>query len=179
MPSAPAADGRAKRTEARAQTRIGVKWYCGKVSMNQATRKMISESVACPSAQVKKLKAAAAKAGRSGKSACGINVGAPVRSSVYLKASYSVFCSSIPAPWWSQSRYERSSWSGYRPYSNWKSGPVHLGNSGSEGITNNSTCGSGGTYDYHLSVEVIQYPGVPNNSKDGPARRFTCGTGIS
>ena len=78
-------------------------------------------------------------------------------------------------------QFQRSSWSGYRSYTNWARG----GNV--SGVTNasyiNAYCsGGGGTYDYRGNIKSVVTVGTSTYTSPSSATakgRYTCGTGVS
>jgi hypothetical protein len=181
--AAPSVAGQEETTPSEAQlapAKVKMRWTCVDVRLEVATGRLRTTNLAkCPPDLLKNLKFTMTKLEGAGKASCGLNPGTPSLSGGYLRATSAYFCTGMSPPWWSQWRFERSSWSGYRPYSQWGSTPVQYSNGGSGSGTIQSRCGSGGTYDYHLRGQAINYPGVVVANKAGAARRFTCGTGIS
>jgi hypothetical protein len=97
-----------------------------------------------------------------------------------LRTYYEVDCYNVSyhrVDW----QFQRSSWSGYRSYTNWTTG----GNV--SGITNatyiNAYCsGGGGTYDYRGNIKSVVTVGGSSYTSPSQATakgRYTCGTGVS
>ncbi len=103
-----------------------------------------------------------------------------VKDGSYLRTAYDVRCYNVArhrVNW----KFQRSSWSGYRNYTNGITGGWV------EGIYNSQTiwayCGSGGTYDYRGAVVSQAQPTI-GDTRTSPTYfttkgRHTCGTGVS
>lgn len=97
-----------------------------------------------------------------------------------LRTYYNVNCYGVDyhrVDW----QFQRSSWSGYRSYTNWVRG-------GNVSSVNNSTyiyaycSGGGGTYDYRGNIKSVVTAGGGTYTSPSQATakgRFTCGTGVS
>ena len=101
-------------------------------------------------------------------------------SSGYLRSAYEVRCHNVArhrADW----KFQRSSWSGYRNYTNTTTGGWVSQQLNAQTIP--ARCGRGGTYDYRASFVSIVQPTLSSTEKSPTyfttKGRYTCGTGVS
>lgn len=97
-----------------------------------------------------------------------------------LRTYYSVDCYGVSyhrVDW----QFQRSSWSGYRSYTNWTRGGNVSGTNNASYI--NAYCsGGGGTYDYRGNIKSVVTVGTSTYTSPSQATakgRYTCGTGVS
>lgn len=98
----------------------------------------------------------------------------------YIRTKYSVFCYDVArhrVDW----QFQRSSWSGYRDYTDWVTGGWVSGVANGQNIE--AYCGGGGTYDYRGRFISVVQPTL-GDTRTSPAYvtgigRFPCGTGVS
>lgn len=101
-------------------------------------------------------------------------------SSSYLRTAYEVKCYNVArhrVDW----NFQRSSWSGYRNYTNWVTGGWISSVTNAQTIS--ARCGSGGTYDYRGQFKSVSEPTI-GDTRTSPSYyttkgRYTCGTGVS
>lgn len=100
-------------------------------------------------------------------------------SSPYLQTAYQVNCYNVNrhrVDW----QFQRSSWSGYRSYTNWTTGGWVSSTLNAQTIY--AFCGSGGTYDYRGNVKSVVDVGgsiYTSPSQATATGRYACGTGVS
>lgn len=105
---------------------------------------------------------------------------ATTKSGSYLRTAYEVKCYNVArhrVDW----KFQRSSWSGYRSYTNWVTGGWISSVTNAQTIS--AYCGSGGTYDYRGEFKSVAQPTI-GDTRTSPSYyttkgRYTCGTGVS